>query len=69
MYHRIDLSGYTPGIMPVSNVISTTPIVFINGERDGGREGGGGSKVLIFISLNRILSSQDVITTYRRHSS
>lgn len=66
MYHRIDLSGYTPGIMPVSNVISTTPIVFINGERDGGR---GGSKVLIFISLNRILSSQDVITTYRRHSS
>lgn len=67
MYHRIDLSGYTPGIMPVSNVISTTPIVFINGERDGGR--GGGSKVLIFISLNRILSSQDVITTYRRHSS
>lgn len=44
MYHRIDLSGYTPGIMPVSNVISTTPIVFINGERDGGRKGEGGGE-------------------------
>lgn len=50
-----------PGIMPVSNVIWTLYDICVWYLLT--------SKVSIFILLNRILSLQDVINTYRWHSS